>query len=208
LPAVRTGETIPTVDADHLYAPAVKCRVHYTEDALGVCHFCKNAICFDCAARTGPHLICVPCARKGYAIGFEYRSALAIGDWPLLHICSAIDAATMRPRPARGVIAIGPLAIGGIALGGCACGLVALGGLSLGLVAAVGGAAIGFGLSIGDLAVGAVAIGGCAAGLVHAIGGVAFAPSVISETRCDPQTRDLLLCWLGANWLPPQCGPR
>ena len=186
----------------------MKCRTHYRVDALGFCHFCRNPICFDCSARTSPHLICDACARKGLSIGFEYRSAAAIGDWPLLHVCSAVDAASMRPKAARGVIAIGPLAIGAIAIGGCACGLVTVGGLSVGLLAAAGGAAVGFGLSLGGLAVGAIAIGGCAVGLLQAVGGLALAPSVISEHRCDDQARELVLRWLGSAWLPPSCGPR
>lgn len=186
----------------------MKCRLHYSVDALGACHFCKTPVCFDCAARMSPHLVCTTCAARGVTTGFEYRTSASIGGWPLLHVCAAYDAGSMTPKPARGVIAIGPVAFGGLAIGGVACGLVSLGGASIGLVAAVGGAAIGTGLSVGGLAIGATAVGGLAIGLLHAVGGVALAPSVITETRCDSEARELVLRWLGSAWLPPSCGPR
>ena len=60
----------------------------------------------------------------------------------------------MRPRVARGIIAIGNIAVGVVAIAGLSCGLVTLGGASIGLLFAVGGAAFGFGISVGGLAVG------------------------------------------------------
>jgi len=30
--------------------------------------------------------------------GFEYKTPVTIGDWPLVHICMGIDPITMRPR--------------------------------------------------------------------------------------------------------------
>lgn len=42
-----------------------------------------------------------------------------------------IDPATMRPRIAKGIVAIGNVAVGGVAIAGLACGLVAVGGASL-----------------------------------------------------------------------------
>ena len=48
---------------------------------------------------------------------------------------------------------------------------------------AVGGAAMGLGLSIGGFAVGSIAIGGAAIGFVYAIGGVAIAPAAFDAAR-------------------------
>jgi hypothetical protein len=128
-----------------------------------------------------------------------------IGKWPLVHICMGIDPLTMRPRAAKGVIAIGNLAVGGLALGGLTLGLVSVGGLSIGLAGAFGGAALGLGLSVGGVAFGSIAVGGLAIGLKYAIGGAAFGPSVIDGRGCDEAARDLWARWLGMRSLPPPC---
>jgi hypothetical protein len=109
-----------------------------------------------------------------YGYGYEYKSALTIAGWPLLHISGGMDPVTMRPRIARGIIAIGNVAVGTVAIGGVACGLIAIGGCSLGVLAAVGGVALGAGLSVGGVAVGAIAIGGVAIGALRAVGDVAY----------------------------------
>jgi hypothetical protein len=114
-----------------------------------------------------------------YGPAFEYTSSARIGTWPLVHICSGVDPVTMRPRIARGVIAIGNVAIGALAIGGLACGLVSVGGAAIGLLVAVGGAALGLGASVGGLAIGSIAIGGAAFGFAYAIGGVAAGPAVL-----------------------------
>ena len=108
--------------------------------------------------------------RFGY--GYEYKSSATIGRWPLVHVCAGLDPTTLRPRVAKGVIAIGDIAVGIVAIGGLACGLFTVGGASLGLLLAIGGAALGPGVSVGGLAVGSIAIGGAAVGFMHAIGGV------------------------------------
>ncbi len=117
----------------------------------------------------------------GLGYGFEYRSSIAIGGLPLLHIAGGYDPRTLQPRIARGIIAIGNVAIGVVAVGGVACGLITIGGASIGLLAAIGGAAVGFGLSIGGFALGSIAIGGVAVGFINAIGGVAITPALIKE---------------------------
>jgi hypothetical protein len=109
-----------------------------------------------------------------YGYAYEYKSALTIAGWPLLHISGGVDPVTLRPRIARGVIAIGNMAVGMLAIGGVACGLISIGGCSLGVLGAVGGVALGFGLSVGGVAVGAIAIGGVAIGVVSAVGDVAY----------------------------------
>lgn len=117
----------------------------------------------------------------GGGYGFEYTSAVAIGGWPLLHLAGGFDPVTLQPRVARGIIAIGNIAVGVLAIGGVACGLITIGGASIGLLAAVGGAAVGLGLSVGGFAFGTIAIGGAAIGLSHAIGGVAITPALFKE---------------------------
>src|SRR4029079_5929947 len=116
-----------------------------------------------------------------------------------------IDPITMRPRAAKGIIAIGNIAMGGCALGGLTFGLLAVGGLSVELACALGGAALVLGLSAGGFAFGSIAVGGLAIGLKYAIGGGAFGPSVIDGRGCDEAARDLWARWLGPRSLPPPC---
>ena len=111
-----------------------------------------------------------------YGIGYEYTSSATIGGWPLLHVAGGIDPVTLRPRIAKGIVAIGDVAVGVLAIGGLACGLFTVGGASIGLMVAVGGAALGCGVSIGGVAVGSIAIGGAAVGFLHAVGGAVFVP--------------------------------
>lgn len=183
----------------------MNCYTHVRSAAIGVCAVCQKGLCRDCVGREAPQLVCRACTTQRGILGFEYRSAATIGGWPLVHVCAGVDPVTMRPRVAKGVIAIGNISVGGLAIGGLACGLVTLGGASLGLLLAVGGAALGFGVSIGGFAVGSIALGGAAIGFLHAIGGAAFAPSVIDGQRCDPETFELVRLWLGAEKLPPSC---
>jgi hypothetical protein len=149
--------------------------------------------------------VCRTCIASQVILGYEYRSSVAIGGWPLLHVCAGVDPVTMRPRVARGIVAIGNMAVGAVAIGGLACGLVTIGGASFGLLFALGGAAIGLGLSVGGLAVGSVALGGAAIGFVHAIGGGAFGPSIIDGRQCDPATVEFAREWFGSSVVPPHC---
>ena len=184
----------------------MNCYTHPTTAAVGICAICQKALCRDCVGRDAPRLACRDCIARGALMyGFEYKSTAAIGEWPLLHVCMGIDPLTMRPRAAKGVVAIGNIAVGGLALGGLTLGLVAVGGLSLGVVCAVGGAALGLGLSVGGFAFGSIAVGGVAIGLKYAIGGAAFGPSVIDGRSCDEAARDLWARWLGTRSLPPPC---
>ena len=183
----------------------VNCYVHDRLPAVGLCAVCQKAVCRDCVARDNPRMVCRTCAEQRTIFGFEYRSSARIGDWPLIHICAGLDPATMRPRVAKGVIAVGNIAVGGVAIAGLACGLVTVGGASCGLLFALGGLALGLGISIGGLAVGAVALGGAAIGFVYAIGGAAFGPDIIDGRHCDPAVVDFVRRWLGTGMLPPNC---
>jgi hypothetical protein len=188
----------------------MNCFTHSQRPAVGMCAICQRGLCHDCVGAETPRLLCQSCAARSrmppamlgggfYGFGYEYKSSVAIGGWPLLHIAGGYDPVTLRPRIARGVIAIGNIAIGGLAVGGVACGLITLGGASIGVLAAVGGAALGLGLSIGGLAVGSIAIGGAAVGFVYAIGGAATAPAVIDATHCDEAVAEFARRWLGTT---------
>lgn len=183
----------------------MNCYLHDRSPAVGVCAVCLRAMCRHCVGVDAPRLVCRTCAERRTVMGFEYRSRARIAGWPLVHVCTGVDPVTMRPRVAKGIIAIGNVAVGGVAVGGLAAGLVSLGGLSLGLLFAIGGAALGAGLSIGGFAVGSAAVGGAAVGFVHALGGGAFGPSIIDGRRCDPGAVAFVREWLSAALLPPHC---
>jgi hypothetical protein len=90
----------------------------------------------------------------GGSLYSEFRSRVAIANWPLLHIVHGRSPETGKIAAARGVIAIGQKAVGVLAIGQASLGLIAIGQLSIGLV---------FGL--GQAATGIVAIGQAAAGI-------------------------------------------
>jgi hypothetical protein len=183
----------------------MNCFIHGHTAAVGVCTFCQKAVCHDCVGKDMPRLLCRTCIQQSTILGFEYRSSASIAGWPLIHICAGVDPATMRPRVAKGIVAIGNIAVGVVAIAGLACGLVTIGGVSLGLLFALGGVALGFGMSMGGLAVGSIALGGVAVGFSYAIGGAAFAPAIIDGKQCDPAVVDLIRRWLGSVVLPPAC---
>jgi hypothetical protein len=183
----------------------MNCFAHPRAAAVGMCALCQRGVCADCISGSNPRLVCRACVERGGVIGYEYKSRAAIGAWPLVHVCAGMDPVSMRPRIAKGVIAIGNISVGGIAVGGVALGLVAVGGGSVGLALALGGAAIGLGLSIGGLAIGTVAIGGAAIGFMYAVGGGAFAPAIVDGATCDAAAREFILRWIGPSVLPPHC---
>jgi len=183
----------------------VNCFVHDRSPAVGVCSMCQKAVCRNCIARDTPRLLCQTCLQQRAMLGFEYRSSTTLAGWPLVHICAGVDPVTMRPRVAKGIVAIGNVAVGVISVAGLACGLVTVGGASLGLLFALGGAAVGLGLSIGGLAIGSIAIGGAAIGFAYAIGGAAFGPAIIDGRRCDQAALEFFRQWVGPGILPPHC---
>lgn len=99
---------------------------------------------------------------------YEYKSRRTLFGLPLVHVCLGYRGMKM----AKGIIAVGNVAVGVVALGGFSLGLLSIGGLSLGLLLALGGWAVGA-VSVGGLAVGLLAFGGAAVG-VFAMGGGAF----------------------------------
>ena len=181
----------------------MNCFTHGRVAAVGMCTGCQKVsatrqrraggaagvLCRSCACLGAPSLAYPWRGWPGYGDADEDTLPVTVAGWPLLHVCGGIDPITLRPKVARGVVAIGNIAIGALAIGGLACGLFSVGGASLGLLAAVGGAALGLGVSIGGFAVGSIAIGGAAVGFVYAIGGGAFGPAVIDGRHCDEAAR-------------------
>lgn len=99
---------------------------------------------------------------------YEYKSKKTIKGIPLVHVnYRRVGIAT-----AKGIIAVGNVAVGAVALGGISVGLVSAGGLALGLLFALGGFAAG-GFAFGGLAAGLIAFGGAAFG-GFAVGGSAI----------------------------------
>jgi hypothetical protein len=183
----------------------MNCFVHDRSAAVGLCAVCQKAVCRECVGRDVPRIVCRTCVQQSAVLGFEYRSRASLGGWPLIHICAGVDPVTMRPKVAKGVVAIGNLAVGGVAIAGLACGLVTVGGVSVGLLFALGGLALGLGMSVGGLAIGSIALGGAAIGFRYAIGGAAFGPAIIDGRRCDPAVVDFVRRWLSSGVLPPHC---
>jgi hypothetical protein len=118
----------------------------------------------------------------------EYRSEQTWGDLPVVHVSVGGRQADGRYRlgRARGIIALGDVAIGLVAVGGVAIGLFSVGGVAVGLVA-VGGVAVGL-VAIGAVAMGLTAVGALTTGLVAAgprlpVGSVTRRESLVEGSR-------------------------
>ncbi len=155
-----------------------------------------------------------------YGRSRRYKSDITVFGLPLVHI--AIGPGDDGPvGKARGVLAVGDMALGWFAFGGVAIGFVSFGGLSLGLVA-FGGMAIGL-LAFGGGAIGGAAVGGGAAGGIGVGGGaVAYVAQgggaygyyargrdaggvhVITGFKQDPAAVDFFSEW---DWLFGAGGP-
>lgn len=106
--------------------------------------------------------------RRNCGVFYEYISPVKVFNLPLVHIRLGYG-----PQVAKGIVAIGNLAVGVVAIGSCSLGVISLGGLCLGLLLALGGVSFGL-IALGGLAVGGFAVGGCAVGQWLAAGGGAF----------------------------------
>jgi hypothetical protein len=143
------------------------------------------------------------CPSCGFAIGgrflggYEYRSEAKFLGIPLVHIVlgHGINPVTGRIRIAKGIIAIGNMAIGGVAIGGLSLGAISIGGLAVGL-ASLGGMTIGLLLALGGMAIGFIAIGGGAIGY-YALGGGAFGAHPLGGNQQDPQAIEFFKKFLG-----------
>lgn len=131
--------------------------------------------------------------------GYEYRSETEIFGWPLVHIAQGINPETGLPYVARGIIAIGNLAIGLVAIGGLGLGVFSLGGLGLGGLV-FGGVAVG-GVTIGGVSIALwLAVGGLAISPQYAIGGLALGLHTIGGTGVDPEFLMQLERWWPAGF--------
>src|SRR5262245_33634829 len=138
------------------------------QSGLGLPHFCEV-----CRVPFRPESVVSQLASRlaGGRGPTRYRSQRTLWGLPLVAVAMGPDLAAGQARGiAKGLIAVGDVAIGGLAVGGIACGVISVGGVCFGGLA-VGGLAFGLG-AIGGLAIGGVGMGGAAAGIV-AVGGVA-----------------------------------
>ncbi len=112
---------------------------------------------------------------------YEYRSERTLFGLPLIHV----NIGLFRIYRAKGILAVGNIAVGLLSLGVLSAGLISVGALAAGLLAigalsaggfALGAIAAGI-LAMGGVALGVVAFGGVAAG-AYAIGGAAFGACV------------------------------
>jgi hypothetical protein len=116
----------------------------------------------------------------------EHRSEQSLAGIPLIHIARGGWAADGQYHlgHARGLIAIGDVAVGVVAVGGVAIGLLALGGVAVGLVA-LAGVAVGI-FAAGAVAIGVTAIGAVAVG-VNSYGAVtASTIAAVHRRGCHP----------------------
>jgi hypothetical protein len=127
------------------------------------------ARCPECGRPLVEVLTRVPFKRFGRAI--RYRSEATLFGVPVIDVA-------LGPMPergeargmAKGIIAVGDVAIGGIAIGSFSAGIVSVGGLGVG-VCAVGGAAAGLLTAMGGFAIGGYTVGGASVGLIATGGG-------------------------------------
>jgi len=120
---------------------------------------------------------------------FEFRSKEEINGWPLIHINIGTHPETGKPLVAKGVVAIGNVAIGVVSIGGAAFGVVTLAGVGLGVV------------SLAGVAIGIIAIGPVALGYEFAIGAIVLsAKYAIGVIGLSPNVTD----W--ASWISLQVG--
>jgi len=131
-------------------------------------------------------------------IGFEYKSKTMLFGLPLIHIVSGLTQ-DGHLKPAKGIIAIGNIAIGFFAIGGLSFGVISLGGISGGLLS-LGGVALGLIIALGGLAVGYIAVGGAAIG-IYALGGLSIGVHTLYN---DPELLNFIKRLLGhpASYLP------
>jgi hypothetical protein len=116
----------------------------------------------------------------GGALFEEFVSHQSLGGLPLLHYTAGKCPETGRRIVARGVVAIGRLAVGMVAIGQASMGVIAIGQLGLGVLFGLGQATSGL-LALGQLALGGiVGLGQLATGLV-AVGQLALGKYVLAQ---------------------------
>jgi len=110
----------------------------------------------------------------------EFVSHQRLGELPLLHYTYGKCPETGRRIVARGVVAIGRLAVGIVAIGHASVGVIAIGQLAIGLLFGLGQATTGF-FALGQLVLaGLVGIGQITTGFV-AVGQIAVGHYVLAQ---------------------------
>ena len=105
----------------------------------------------------------------------EFRSHATFWGLPLLHYTRGICPETGRRVVAKGIVAVGRLAMGALAIGQASFGLIAIGQAGLGLL-----------LGLGQVATGEIAIGQVALGK-YVLAQIGFGERVWSMNRADPE---------------------
>jgi len=126
----------------------------------------------------------------------EFKSHATLWGIPFLHYTRGICPETGRRVMAKGVVALGRLAMGFLAIGQASFGVIAIGQAGLGLVLglgqgatglyAIGQLALGLFFGLGQLATGAVAIGQIAYGK-YVLAQIGFGDHVWTPKRADPE---------------------
>ncbi|MBN2468787.1 MAG: hypothetical protein JXD19_11635 [Deltaproteobacteria bacterium] len=126
----------------------------------------------------------------------EFKTTTTWFGFPLLHYTRGICPETGKRVVARGIVAVGRLAVGILAIGQASFGIVAIGqlavsflfGLGQGVIGwiVLGQVAIGVKLGIGQLATGFTAIGQLGIGR-YVLGQAAFGEHVWCSRRADPE---------------------
>ena len=103
------------------------------------------------------------------ALFVEFKAKTTFLGYPLIHFTSGKSPETGKRVVARGILAVGRIAVGVLAVGHAAFGIIAVGQLGMGVLlglgqastgaVAIGQAAFGFVFGLGQLATGVVAIG-------------------------------------------------
>jgi len=120
----------------------------------------------------------------------EFVSHRRVGDLPLLHYTYGKCPETGKRVVARGVVAIGRLAVGVVAIGHASVGLIAVGQLAVGLLFGLGQAATGL-VAVGQLAIAAIfGLGQLATGFV-AIGQFGLGRYVLAQLGVGEHVWDM-----------------
>ena len=129
----------------------------------------------------------------------EFKSYANFNGLPLIHYVSGICPETGRHVTAKGVIAIGRVAMGLIAIGQASIGVIAIGQLAIGLlfglgqltcgIASIGQVAIALAFGFGQVTTGYIAIGQIAYGK-YVLAQFGFGEHVLSMLRKDQQAID------------------
>ncbi|MBD3322357.1 MAG: hypothetical protein GF350_14750 [Chitinivibrionales bacterium] len=139
----------------------------------------------------------------------EYKSHATFMGWPVIHYTKGICPETGHRIIAKGLLAVGRIAVGGLAIGQASAGIIAVGQACFGVIFGLGQAAAGLYalgqlaaglyLAIGQLAVGYIAVGQLAIG-IYALGQVGIGKYVWSTTIENPEAKKLfkaLFAWVG-----------